>query len=409
MHTPDEALAEILRRAVPIADVEDVPLTSAIERVLARDVASDIDVPPFQKSAMDGFAVHSADFAQRRDPARGAAPVRLRVVGESRAGAPFAGRIGRGECVGIYTGAEVPSACDAVVMVEKSALVGADVELDDTPRAGQNVCDRGEDLRSGATVLHRGRRLGAVELAVLATVGCDPVPVFRRPRAALFTTGDELVPVCAKPGPGEIREGNTFYLAARLAASGAQVRNGGIVRDDERALEDEVRRALDGSDLVVTTGGVSMGKYDLVGAVLERCGVEPIFHKVAIKPGKPLWFGVHGRTLVFALPGNPVSCLLGMEVFVRPAIRALSGDGAAAATQVLRRGAWSGSPTKPNPREQHLPVRIVPGADGVDRLEPIAWTSSADIVGLTRADALAVVPIGSVLATGDLAQYRPLR
>ncbi len=158
----------------------------------------------------------------------------------------------------------------------------------------------------------------------------------------------------------------------------------------------------------MTTGGVSMGRYDLVAGVLERCGVEPVFHKVAIKPGKPVWFGMRGRVPVFALPGNPVSCLVGFEVFVRPALAKMEG----ALDEVeprLRRGRWTGGPTAANRREQHLPVRVVPGEDGVDRLEPVKWRSSADIVGLTRADGLAVVASGGVLAPGDLALYRPLR
>jgi molybdopterin molybdotransferase len=403
MRTPEEAIAEILRRVEPVAESEDVSLASAFDRVLSKDIASDIDLPPFEKSAMDGYAVRSADFA------RAPRPESFALIGESRAGAPFSRAVAALECVAIYTGAEVPSSCDAVVMVEKSTLSGDRVRLDDAPGPGQNVCHLGEDLRVGDVVLRRGRRLAAIELAVLASVGCDPVPVFRKPRVALFTTGDELVPVRVKPGPGEIREGNTFYLAARLRESGADVLDLGVVRDDERELESNVRRALEQCDMLVTTGGVSMGKYDLVGAVLERCGVEPVFHKVAIKPGKPLWFGVRGPVLVIGLPGNPVSCLIGMEVFLRAALARMSGRADGERASALRLGRWSGSETKPNPREQHLPVLVTHGSDGVDRLHPIRWTSSADIVGLTRAEALAIVPIGRVLATGDLAQYRPLR
>src|SRR5262249_20359668 len=165
----------------------------------------------------------------------------------------------------------------------------------------------------------RGRRLSPVEISVLAAVGCEPVPVFARPKLALFATGDELVRPSEKPGAGQIREGNTFYLAARARAAGADVRRSEAAADDEATLERAFRDAFERADAVMTTGGVSMGRYDLVGAVLERCGVEPVFHKVAIKPGKPLWFGMRGRVPVFALPGNPVSCLIGFEAFVRPA------------------------------------------------------------------------------------------
>lgn len=369
--------------------------------MLARDVASDLDLPPFEKSAMDGFAVRSADFV--------GAPgsVALRLVGESRAGAPFTGAVPPGACIELYTGAEVPRDCDAVVMVERSRREGERVLLDGGAQPGQNVCHRGEDLREGAVVLRAGRRLSPIDLAVLASVGCEPVPVFARPRVTLLTTGDELVEPSVRPGPGEIREGNTRYLAARARRAHAVVTNLGVVRDDERALAERIGRAFEASDVVITTGGVSMGRYDLVGAVLERLGVEPVFHKVAIKPGKPLWFGMRGPVPVFALPGNPVSCLIGFEVFVRPALARLEGAEDETAAR-LRIGRWLGAPTGENPRQQNLPVRVRAGADGVDELEPLRWRSSADIVGLTLAQGLAVVDAGAVLRTGELARYRPL-
>jgi molybdopterin molybdotransferase len=402
MLTPAEAVAEILARIEPGASVESAPLADASGRVLARDVASDVDLPPFEKSAMDGFAVRSADFAGR------AGAVRLRRIGESRAGAPFRGQVGPGECTEIATGSELPRGCDSVVMVEKSRVEADRVALDDDPRPGQHVCHTGEDLKEGEVVLRRGRRLGPIEVAVLAAVGCEPAPVFARPRVALFATGDELVPASAKPGQGQIREGNTFYLAARARAAGAEVDRAGVAPDEERALELAFRRAFESSDVVMTTGGVSMGRYDLVGTVFERCGVEPVFHKVAIKPGKPLWFGMRGKVPVFGLPGNPVSCLIGFEVFVRPALARLEGaeDEISAGS---RRGRWIGGTTVANPREQYLPVRVRRGEDGVDELEPIRWRSSADIVGLTRADGLAVIAIGRTLDRGDAVEYRPLR
>jgi molybdopterin molybdotransferase len=294
-------------------------------------------------------------------------------------------------------------------MVEKTSRDGARVSLEDAPRARQNICARGEDLRQGETVLRRGRRLSAIDLSVLAAVGCQPVPVYPRPRAALFTTGDELVEAHVKPSAGEIREGNTFYLAGRLDAEGADVLNRGIVADDEDGLERAFRAALESCDLLVTTGGVSMGKYDMVGATLERCGVEPVFHKVAIKPGKPLWFGMRGRVPVFALPGNPVSCLIGFEVFVRPALSKMSGADELEWRERLRVGRWTGERVAENTRQQNLPVRVSQGPDGVDELAPIRWKSSADITGLTRADGLAVVGADRVLAKGELVPYRPLR
>lgn len=401
MRTPDEAIAEILRRIEGPRSIELLALQYASDRVLARDVVSDIDVPPFEKSAMDGFAVKSSDCASD-------APVRMRVVGESRAGAPFRGASSAGECVAIYTGAEVPRDTDAVVMVEKTRIEGECVVIESRAHAGMNVCHRGEDLRTGAIVSRAGRRLSPIDLAALAAVGCEPVPVHPRARVALLTTGDELVPVAQRPGPGQIREGNTFYLAARARAAHAEVDNRGIVPDDEERLQREIESALETCDVLITTGGVSMGRYDIVGAVLERCGVEAVFHKVAIKPGKPLWFGMRGRVPVFALPGNPVSCLIGFEVFVRPALAKMEGAHESEWSAPLRRARWMGQATETNPRQQNVPCRLREGADGVDELHPLAWKSSADIVGLTRAHALAVIEAHERASTNQLVRYRPL-
>lgn len=402
MLTPAAALAEILSRISVGTRIEKIALEQAARRVLAVDVVSDIDMPPFEKSAMDGYALRSADFATAQ------ASTTLKLVGESRAGTPYRGRVAAGECIAIYTGAELPNDCDAVVMVEKSAESNGLVRLDDSPKRGQHVCHRGEDLKTGETVLRAGRRLTPIDLSVLAAVGCDPVPVVRRPRLALLTTGDELVAPDRRPGPGEIREGNTFYLAARARAAGADVLNLGVVPDDEALLEQKFREVLETCDAVMTTGGVSMGKYDLVGAVFERCAVEPVFHKIAIKPGKPLWFGLRGRVPVFGLPGNPVSCLIGFEVFVRPALAKMEGADASEWRDRTRLGRWRGRATSDNPRQQNNPVRVVQAEDGIDDLVPLEWTSSADIVELTRADGLAIVEPGSRAEPGDLVRYRPL-
>src|SRR5258706_2749350 len=224
MRTPEEAIALILERVAPVRSRDRVPLEQALRRVLAEDAVSDLDLPPFEKSAMDGFALRSADGSASPEAREWA------VAGESRAGAPFEGRVGPGECVAISTGAELPAGCDAVVMVERSRPGTRGVWLDDQPPKGQNVCHKGEDLRLGETVLRAGRRLRPDDLSVLAAVGCQPVPVFARVRVALVTTGDELVPASAKPRAGQIREGNTLYLAAALGAAGAEVAELRILR-----------------------------------------------------------------------------------------------------------------------------------------------------------------------------------
>jgi molybdopterin molybdotransferase len=294
------------------------------------------------------------------------------------------------------------------VIVELSLAAGPGrVTLRDRPAKLQNICNRGMDLALGARVLAPGRRLRAVDLALLAAVGCEPVRVRRRPRAVVLTSGDELVAPSEKPGPGQIREGNTLHLAAMSRACGAEVVERGVVRDDERELERAFAGALERCDVLITTGGVSMGKYDFVGAALERCGVAGVFHKVAIKPGKPLWFGMRGRVPVFALPGNPVSCLVNHEVLVAPALRVLGGE-VEVVPQPLPRGRWSGSGREANPREQHLPVVVRPGEDGAALLEPVRWNGSADVAGISRAEGLAVVPADRALAPGDVLDWRPL-
>ncbi|MAE27661.1 MAG: hypothetical protein CMJ87_01590 [Planctomycetes bacterium] len=402
MLTPREAISTILECVRPLAETEAVSLDQALGRVLAQDQDSDLDLPPFRRSAMDGFAVRKEDFAA------GTGPTALARIGESRAGVPFEGTVEPGTCAAIYTGARLPKGANAVVMVEKTRVEGASIIMEDTPLMGQHIQEQGEDLARCQRALSARRRLGPTDLSVLATVGAEPVTVFRRPAVTVLTTGDELVPASAFPAPGQIREGNTHHLAALARRAGASVSRAGIVPDEREALEASFGAALEQSDLVITTGGVSMGRYDLVGETFEACGVEKVFHKVAIKPGKPLWFGRHGDTLVFALPGNPVSCLLDHEVFVRPALEKLGGCSEEHWQVPLSRGRWDGNEVKANSRQQNLPVTRTPGADGVDLLAPVAWGGSGDIVGLARAQAFAVVPAGQGVTTGELLDWRPL-
>jgi len=401
MLTPSEALERILAEAKVTSETEEVSLREAFGRVLALEVTSDVDLPPFEKSAMDGYAVRLGDFAGAEGE------VELEVLGESSAGAPFSGAIADGQCVAIYTGAEVPADCDAVVMVEMTRREGERVWIEDSPKERQNVCAKGEDLSVGRAVLEPGRRLRPVDLSVLAAVGCDPVPVFRRPRVSILTTGDELVAPSEAPGPGQIREGNTLHLAAMASGAGAEVRAVGLVADDADALASAFEEALSSCDALITTGGVSMGKYDLVGEALEHVGVEQLFHKIAIKPGKPVWFGRRGDALVFGLPGNPVSCLVTHEIFVRPALARIGGCESEVAER-LAWGTWRGQDTRMNPRQQNLPVRMRQAEDGTTDLTSVEWHSSADVVALTTAQGLMVVPPDEQVRTGEVVRYRPL-
>lgn len=405
MLTPTEALTQILAAIEPLGETEEVALPLATGRVLAEAPVSDISIPPFRKAMMDGFALRAAEFEGPRDDQ---GRIQLNCVGESRAGAPFEGMILPGHCIEIYTGAEVPDELDQVVMVEQSELRENRVFLSGDAKSSAHIQVPGEILTEGAAPLAAGRRLSAVDLSVLAAMGAHPLKVHRRVRTAVLTTGDELVPVWEKPERGQIREGNTLFLNSRLQDLEHDVVGVGIVPDEEQILLEEFGKLLDEVDCLITTGGVSMGKYDLVGRVFEQLGVEPHLHKVAVKPGKPIWFGMRGRVPVLGLPGNPVSSLLGLELFVRPVLAKLGGATGAELEERLCTGVWSGRETRPGDRQHNLPVRLSQGDDGRTLLEPLAWKGSADIVTVAEAQALAVVPAGTSAKPGDVLHYRPL-
>lgn len=400
MLTPSAALELVLARIPSAARVQSVPLAEARGRCLGARALSDVDLPPFEKSMMDGFALASASLS----PAGG----HLHVVGEARAGVPFDGVLPPASCVEIFTGAELPAGCDAVEMIERVRREGDRVLFERPLARGQNVAHRGEILRAGQAAYEPRRRLSPADLSVLASIGVDPVPVFARPRVSILTTGDELVGPRETPGRGQIREGNTFFLRAACEALGCEVVRAGIVPDEPARLERAFGQALEDSDVLVTTGGVSVGKYDLVGATLARLGVEPVLHKVAVKPGKPVWFGLFGAKPVFGLPGNPVSTLLGFEVFVRAALVRLAGDDPALERERILRGRWTGRGEVGGDRQNNLPARVVQAADGVSELAPLSFRGSADIVSAARADALAIVPAGGEIRTGEPIEYRPL-
>lgn len=405
MLTPTEALERILEAVAPIGETEALPVSHVSGRVLAAPAVSDIHMPPFRRAMMDGFAVRSADF---EGPRLEDGSVQLIVAGEARAGAPYEGLVLPGQAVEIYTGAEVPDACDAVVMVEKATRQNNRVRLLDEPAAGQHVQAKAEILAEGELVFAPGRRLSPVDVSVLAAIGMHPVPVHRSVRAAVLTTGDELVPPWEKPGPGEIREGNTLFLASRLQELQVEVTEVGIVPDQEDLLERDFARALGHSDVLITTGGVSMGKYDLVGKTFEKLGVVPHLHKIAVKPGKPIWFGMLGRKPVIGLPGNPVSALLGLEAFVRPVLAKLEGELGPALGERLRRATWGGAAKRVGDRQLNFPCRLEQDDDGRERLVPLDWKGSADIVTVTEAQALAVLPAGESVQPGQVVQYRRL-
>jgi molybdopterin molybdotransferase len=371
-------------------ETEVVCLPEALGRVLAEDIAADRDYPPFHRSIRDGFAIRSADVA--------APPVELRVCGEVRAGRHFDGTVGSGECVSIMTGAPLPAGADAVVMVEYTETRGDKVQVQRTVQSGENVVRQGSEANSGACVLSRGRRLGAGELGLLATVGKSQVNVFVRPVVAILPTGDEVVPVDQRPEWFQIRNSNATALSAQVTAAGGIPRSLSIAPDRPDALRELIKEGLQ-SDLLLMTGGVSVGKYDFVEQVLADLGTEVYFESVALRPGKPLVFGRAGGKLFFGLPGNPISTFVTFALFARPAIAILGGEEFAA--PLFLRARLGKSLQQRTGLTAFLPARV-DSPSGEPIVNTVTWQGSGDLVGVAAANCFIVVhPEQTSLAAGD--------
>jgi len=395
--TPLISIAEARRRvldAVAPLPAEHVPVVEALDRVLAEEVAATVDVPPFPSSAMDGYAVEP-----------GPAGRELRLVGESRAGTPADARLGPGQAIRISTGAAVPEGATAVIRQEDTLERDGTVSLTAAVEAGQNIRPAGEVMRAGTPVLKPGTRLGAAELGAAVTAGAGSVVVARRPRVKVLSTGDEL----REPGellrPGEIHNSNAPMLSALAARSGALTAPPGRLPDDLGATEAGLGEAIDASDLVIVSGGVSVGPHDHVKPALARLGVEEIFWRVALQPGKPTWFGSRDGKLVFGLPGNPVSSAVTFALFAAPALAALQG----AAEEPGERHAVLASAVRRNPdREQAIRVRLEP-RNGTTTAIPNGPQGSHVITSLLGADALALIPAGGdELPAGTMVTLAPL-
>jgi molybdopterin molybdotransferase len=391
----------VLERARPL-DAERVPIERAWGRVLAEAAAATVDLPPFPSSAMDGFAVRAADTET--------APLVLPVVGEVSAGHPAAGPLSPGRAVRISTGGVVPEGADAVVPIELVEETDGGIALSRAVPRGANVRDRGGDVRAGETVLDAGARLGPAQVAGLAAAGVSEVRCAKRPRVAIVVTGGEL----RRPGeplaPGEIYESNGLLLAAALQGAGAVPAQLGVVADERDELERTLERALLGFDMVVTSGGASVGSHDLVRVAQRELHVEELFWGVAVKPGKPVAFGVRRGHLVFTLPGNPVSVLVTFELFVRPAVNALLG--LRDPLPRLEPGRLA-APVRRN-AHRHEFVRAVarraePSDGAAAVLEPLAARESHMIAGAARANALVSVEPGEgEIAAGSVVPFLPL-
>jgi molybdopterin molybdotransferase len=386
----DAALALVLARARPLGP-EPVPLARAAGRVLAESVLATVDLPPFDSSAMDGYAVRAEDT-----------PGRLALTEPSAAGRPSAGSVAPGEAAPISTGAVVPGGADAVVPVERTHRDDENGVVVESVASGDNVRPRGGDVVAGAVVASPGTRLSPWIVGALAAVGRDHAVCGRRPRVNLLATGSELRAAGDPLGPGEIYESNTLLLAAQAAEAGADSHALDAVADDEQATRRALEEGLDG-DVLITSGGVSVGPHDLVRGALAALGVEEVFWRVAVRPGKPVAFGVRGSTLVFGLPGNPVSVLVGFELFVRPALLALQG--AADPGPRWLPGRLAVGVRRDRERDQLVRMRRRVDADAV-ALEAVHGDESHMIARAAQADALVLVERGEgELPAGSPARY----
>ncbi|MCC7484870.1 MAG: molybdopterin molybdotransferase MoeA [Burkholderiales bacterium] len=315
---PVEKAREVIARYLsPVTTMERVNVRAALGRVLARDVISPLDVPAHDNSAMDGYAVRHADLVTDGE-------VTLNIAGSSFAGAPFPGVVGAGEAIRIMTGGVVPAGADTIVMQEHATASGDRVVIGKGHRRGQNLRKAGEDLAAGQVALARGRALRPADIGLVSSLGIGEVPVYRRLRVAFFSTGDELVSIGSRPGPGQLFDSNRYTIYGMLKRLDCELIDMGVVRDDPAALERAFREAAAAADVVVTSGGVSVGEADFVRDLLRRMG-EVVFWKIAMKPGRPLAYGRIGGAHFFGLPGNPVSVMVTFYQFVREALLRLAG------------------------------------------------------------------------------------
>jgi molybdenum cofactor synthesis domain-containing protein len=377
---------QIVTEQSPTLGSETVPLADALGRFLAEDIIADSDLPPFDRSQMDGYAVRAADTEN--------APVRLRIVGESSAGNGWHQRMNAGEAVRIMTGAPLPAGADSVQQVELTRDLSSElVEIQQPVSLGRSIVVRGSEVTQGAIVLRSGEQINAAMLATLASFGYARVKAGKRPRVAVLATGSELVDVDQKPGQDQIRDSNNYSIGSYAALAGALVERLPLAGDDVNLLKRQIREAAERSDVVITSGGVSMGVYDFTKAALKELNCEIFFERVALRPGKPTVFArLPNGTLVFGLPGNPVSVSVTFNLFSRTALLKLQG--ANEAPLIQRRAVLASDVKGSEERESYLPASLRTDNEGRLIAEPLKWGGSSDFVAFTKATALIIVPAG---------------
>ncbi len=388
----DDAIEIVAARVVPLP-AEQVPVEEAGGRFVAQAVPAATDLPPFTNSALDGYAVRADDT-----------PGRLVVVGESAAGMPYEGEVGPGEAARISTGAAIPDGADAIAQIEIVTVTddGGAIEVSREVGFDEAVRHAGDDIRRGETVLEAGTRIGPAQLGAAISAGVGMLPCGRRPSVALLTTGSELRAPGMPLARGQIYDSNGPMLQLALAHAGATVTRIPAAVDTPEAHRQALAAALD-HDVVISSGGVSVGAHDLVREIGRELGVEELLWRISMRPGKPVSFGVRGRTLVFGLPGNPVSTLVGFELFVRPALLALQGSRQPRAE--FRRASLATSVRPNSIRDDMIRVKLTPAGT----LEPVRGQQSHQIAIAARADALARIPAGTEeLPAGTEVAYLPL-
>lgn len=399
MISVESALEVILREINPLGP-ESVDISSGLGRVLAEDIAARWGNPPFDNSAMDGYAVRTIDV-------KGASletPVKLSVIYDLPAGSVPQGPVGPGQAVRIMTGAPVPDGADAVVMVEKTESGDGSVLIKAEPRVKENIRKAGEDFKAGDIVIKKGSVLRPAEAGMLATVGVPFVMVHRKPRVAVISTGDELCDINEQPGPGKIVNSNGYALAVLVAASGAVPIQLGIARDTKESLREKLKTAL-AADCIISSGGVSVGDYDFVKDVLKDMGSSMIFWKVAMKPGKPLAFGVIGGKPAFGLPGNPISSMVAFEQFVRPSILKMAGR-----TNIFRQSfkATLTNDIKIKPGRMNFIRAELKSTDTGLSATALDGQGSGMVLTMVRANSFIIVPQDSTgFKSGDTVRAQP--